>query len=67
MEPEEEELRLLTYEQVAEVLGYKDRQPVVRLVNIGTLPRVVLSQRAHRVRYSDLKKFIEKGGKRATG
>jgi len=63
MEPEEE-LQLLTYAQVATILGYTDHQPVLRLVKSGALPRVVLSPRAHRVRYSDLKAFIEKGGQR---
>lgn len=58
----DEALRLMTYEEVAEVLGYDDRRSVRALVRSGVLPGVTLSPRELRVRYVDLQRFIENGG-----
>lgn len=61
-EQQDAQLRLLNYAEVAELLGGVSTQKVRNLVKDGQLPIVVLGEKTHRVRLSDVKSFIARGG-----
>lgn len=50
--------RLLTAEQVAEILGYTDVNSVYRLKREGKLEPVYLTEKTYRFRNSDVQKLI---------
>jgi hypothetical protein len=51
--------RLLTAEQVADMLGYTDIHSVYRLKREGRLTAVYISDKAYRFRNSEVQKFIK--------
>ena len=62
---ENDALVLLTYKQAAQLLGYETHLTIWRWGQAGKIPIVKLSKRAHRIRLSDLKAFLNRGGIRA--
>lgn len=52
-------IRLLTYEQAGEVLGL-DARTVRKLCRRGDLPRVIISERVHRIDADDLTAYVRR-------
>lgn len=59
-----DELELLDYYQLAAMLGVHHKT-AREIVKSGDIPLVRLGERVHRVRMSDVKRYLNRGGSRA--
>lgn len=65
-ESDDDRYKLIDYRELAEMLGV-NVATARDIVAEGKIPLVKISDRVHRVRLSDAKKFIDDGGVRADG